>query len=215
MPSPFVVSPVCLLVAAASCLAMYAGARLTASLRTSRLITACLLEIALAGALLAFHPGNLLLSDLLVTGLGLLGGALIGRQIVSGKVLALALACAAGADCASFFFGPTHFAMHQAAGTGMHPVMEYLSISVPIANHLYSVIGLGDLWIFTACVTSTRRLGWPEQMTLLAPLAGILLAVIAGLTFGALPALPFLAGTVLLYHAMPRRQALAEPTGAR
>lgn len=199
MPSPFVASLTCLSVAALACLAMSAGARILAPLATRKLIVGFLLAAAGAFTLEAVHSRSLLETNLAVAAAGLLGGALIGRHIPTVNVLAVALVLAAGADCGSFLFGPTHFAMKQAAGTGMAPLMAYLSISIPIHARLYSVIGLGDLWIFTACVASTRRLGWPERAAVLAPLLGILAAVAIALAVGPVPALPFLAGAVLIY----------------
>ena len=176
---------------------------------TRRLVISHLLVIGALALLLAINPGNLLISNLVVACIGLLGGVMIGRHIVSPKVLAVALMCGAAADCISFLFGPTHFAMKQAAGTGSTPVMAYLSISVPIRSHLYSVIGLGDLWIYTACVAATRRLGWSPLPALCVPLSGILAAVATALLFGPLPALPFLAVPVLGYLALSRLQGAA------
>lgn len=206
MTSLDLISPVCFLAAAGACLAMYAGARLLAVVPTRRLTCAALIAAALFGLFVAARYSNLVLSDFLVAGIGLIGGVLIGRQISSPGVLALAVACAAGADCLSFLFGPTHFAMRQMAGVGGSPLMAYLSISVPIDTRLYSVIGLGDLWIFTACVASTRRLGWSERTALVVPLVGILAAVAAALWLGPLPALPFLAASVLGYLGLARRR---------
>ena len=207
MPSPFAPSLICLSVAALACLAMSAGSRLLAPLTTKRLIAGFLIAAAGAGVLVALHSANLLATNLFVAAAGLLGGALIGRHIPTVKVLAFALVLAAGADCASFLFGPTHFAMRQMAGTGMTPLMAYLSISVPIHARLYSVIGLGDLWIFTACVAATRRLGWPERAAVLAPLAGILCAVGVALAIGPVPALPFVAGAMLACASFRRSRA--------
>lgn len=210
MPSPLSTSLVCLLVAALACMGMSAGARLVAPLCTKKLAVALALAVAGAAVLIALDPTSLFVTNLLVGTAGLLGGALIGRHIPSLKVLAVALVLAAGADCASFLFGPTHLAM-QAAGTGMAPMMAYLSISVPIHERLYSVIGLGDLWIFTACVAATRRLGWPERAAILAPLTGVLAAVAVGLAVGPVPALPFLAAAVLACLGLRRSNGLLLP----
>lgn len=207
MPSPLVASFVCLLVAALACLSMSLGARALAPINTTKLLAGFLLAVAGAGALVSSHSTNLLATNLMVAAAGLLGGALIGRHIPTLNVLSVALLLAAGADCASFLFGPTHFAMKQAAGIGVTPVMAYLSISVPIHSRLYSVIGLGDLWIFTACVAATRRLGWSERAAVLAPLAGILAAVAVALQIGPVPALPFLAGAVLVCAYLYRSRA--------
>ncbi len=215
MPFPSLVSPVCLLVTTLSCVALYAGARATAAVRTGRFVSTGVVTLAALALSLAANPANLIVSDLLVVMMGLLGGVLIGRHIVTRKVLAVAVTCAAAADCASFFFGPTHFVMRQAAGIGAEPLIAYLSVSVPIHAHLYSVIGLGDLWIFTACVSAALKLGWPRQAALLVPLAGILAAVAAGTIFGALPALPFLAAAVLVYQALLNKTRSNQPNPSR
>jgi hypothetical protein len=209
--SPAIFAPlICLAVAVCACVALFLGSRLFTHHAPSRHLKLCGLTLAAIAALRLAFPENLAISDLLVAGLGLCGGVLIGRHIVSTRVLALCLVLAAGADCASFLFGPTHAAMRQAAGTGVGlPLIADLSISVPIRAHLCSVIGLADLWLFTACAVAMRRFGWPEWAALLVPLSGIVSAVAAALAIGPLPALPFLALAMLAYLGISSRKVRA------
>jgi hypothetical protein len=78
-----------------------------------------------------------------------------------------------------------------------------------LGNHVYAVVGIGDLVLLTACSIAIRNCRYPVWAAFALPLSGILGAQLLALSVGPLPALPFLAAAVLGYQYLakdaPRR----------
>jgi hypothetical protein len=179
------------------CVALYSAARkLTAAL--------ALILLVVTGAATLLIRDSLLATDLLVGSLALCLGMLVGQWIRSRTALAIFVVTAAVGDLTSFFAGPTRSLIGGSARA-----LRYLAICMTLGNHVYAVVGIGDLVLLTACSIAIRNCRYPEWAAFALPLSGILGALLLALSVGPLPALPFLAAAVLGYQYLakdaPRR----------
>ena len=192
------------LVVATSCLAQYWGARLLASLTSSKQNRVAIVSLALCALALAVFRDNIVVTNWLVLSVALFAGTLLSRQIRSVGALVTFLTVGAIADLISTQVGPSRWlanAAHHANGLAL---IHFLALSIRLKGKLVPVIGVSDLMFFTICASTMRRLGWPETPVLVVPLLGILSALGVGLFAGFTPALPFLAAAVILYtYASP------------
>ena len=198
-----------ILVVAGSCLIEYGGARWFSSLPSGRQNRMAVALLGICGLALAVFRGNLLASNCFVLAGALVAGTLLSRQIGSVGALATMLVVAAIVDVISVHGGPSRWLVEQAQQARGVPVLQFLAISFRLRGRLVPVIGVGDLMFFTAVVSAVRRIGWSEISALVVPLAGILSALAVGLFTGFTPALPFLAGAVLLCAHGGNRSGLA------
>ncbi len=179
------------------CVALYSAARkLTAAL--------ALILLVVTGTATLLIRDSLLATDLLVGSLALCLGMLVGQWIRSRTALAIFVVTAAVGDLTSFFAGPTRSLIGGSARA-----LRYLAICMTLGNHVYAVVGIGDLVLLTACSIAIRNCRYPEWAAFALPLSGILGALLLALSVGPLPALPFLAAAVLGYQYLakdaPRR----------
>src|ERR1700690_313233 len=188
-----------LLVVSASCLLEYGGIRLLAAFTPAEQNRVAVVSLAACLLVLAFFRLSFAAANWFVLVIALVCGTLLARQIKSAGALAAMLVAAAIADLVSSYTGPTRWLIEHATHTGNRTALQFLAMSIPFQGRVAGIIGVVDLMFFAVCVTVARRLRWPEFAAVLAPLAGLLLALGIGLRFGPTPALPFLAGTVLLY----------------
>ncbi len=148
--------------------------------------------------LLILQPRSWILSNTIVLGVSVLGGSLIGRLLRSeGAVISFCIA-AGVVDFLSFSSGPTAWIL-KACEDGTSYLLAYLCITIPLADGLQPVIGVGDLIILAALYFSLSKLGFPAPGTFIAPLAGMLAALAVGLVSGGIYALPFVALTTSAY----------------
>lgn len=183
-----------------SCLVEYWGARLLASLSVGKQERIAFVSMVSCALMLLVFPANFVVTDCFVLAGSLFAGFLLGRQIGSNRALAAFLATAAIVDIISTYAGPTRWIVNHAQQPHHTIVpLQLLSVSFRLRGELIGVIGVGDLFVFTVCVSVGRRLGWPKAAALLVPLLGILSALGVGLFSGLTPALPFLAAAVIVY----------------
>ena len=177
------------------CVALYSAARkLTAAL--------ALILLVVTGAATLLIRDSLLATDLLVGSLALCLGMLVGQWIRSRTALAIFVVTAAVGDLTSFFAGPTRSLIGGSARA-----LRYLAICMTLGNHVYAVVGIGDLVLLTACSIAIRNCRYPEWAAFALPLSGILGALLLALSVGPLPALPFLAAAVLGYQYLAKEDA--------
>ncbi len=201
---------ICLLLAlvvAASCLLQYWGARLLASLASSRQNRVAIASLSLGALALAVFRDNLVVTNWLVLSAALFAGTLLSRQIRSMGALVTFLTVGAIADLISTQVGPSRWLANAAQHANGLALIHFLAVSIRLKGKLVPVIGVSDLMFFTVCAGTLRGLGRPETPVLLVPLVGILSALGVGLFAGFTPALPFLAAAVILYaYASPSTQ---------
>lgn len=187
-------------VVVASCLLEYWGTRLLTPLSTTKHDRIALVAMVSCVLMLAVFPTNFVVTNCFVLAGSLVAGVLLGRQIGSNSALVAFLSTAAIVDAISTYAGPTRWIANHAQQP-YHTIvpLQILSVSFRLKGELIGVIGVGDLLLFTVCVSVARRLGWPETAALLVPLLGILSALGVGLFAGLTPALPFLAAAVIAY----------------
>jgi hypothetical protein len=177
------------------CVALYSAARkLTAAL--------ALILLVVTGAATLLIRDSLLATDLLVGSLALCLGMLVGQWIRSRTALAIFVVTAAVGDLTSFFAGTTRSLIGGSARA-----LRYLAICMTLGNHVYAVVGIGDLVLLTACSIAIRNCRYPEWAAFALPLSGILGALLLALSVGPLPALPFLAAAVLGYQYLAKEDA--------
>ena len=177
------------------CVALYSAARkLTAAL--------ALILLVVTGAATLLIRDSLLATDLLVGSLALCLGMLVGQWIRSRTALAIFVVTAAVGDLTSFFAGPTRSLIGGSARA-----LRYLAICMTLGNHVYAVVGIGDLVLLTACSIAIRNCRYPVWAAFALPLSGILGALLLALSVGPLPALPFLAAAVLGYQYLAKEDA--------
>lgn len=183
-----------------SCLLEYWGARLLASLSVVKQKRIVLFSMVSCVVMLVVFPTNFVVTDCFVLAGSLFAGFLLGRQIRSNSALVAFLSTAAIVDVISTYAGPTRWIVNHAQQP-YHTIvpLQILSVSFRLKGELIGVIGVGDLLLFTVCVSVGRRLGWPETAALLVPLLGILSALGVGLFAGVTPTLPLLAAAVIAY----------------
>jgi len=68
------------------------------------------------------------------------------------------------------------------------------------------IVGIGDLAILAALFTGFSDVGFRGWLPFVVPLIGLLLALGVGLLVGGTPALPFIAGTTVVYVLWRRKQ---------
>ncbi len=133
------------------------------------------------------------LTDFAVLCGAVLAGGLLARTASSWPALAVLFLVAATADLLSFLFGPTRELL---GSPGLAAALPYLSITVPSGGGLLAVIGVGDLLFLFAAFLAFRRLEAPRALNVL-PVLALEAALAAGLAAGGVPALPFLAVSVV------------------
>jgi hypothetical protein len=187
-----------ILVVAGSCLIEYWGAKLLGSFPASRQNRIGIAVLGICALALAVFRTKVVVTDCCVLAAALVAGTLLSRQIGSIGALSAVLIVAAIADLISTHAGPSRWLVDQAQHARGATVIQFLAVSLRLKGSVVPVIGVGDLMFFTVVVSVARRLGWPETRAFVVPLAGILSALGVGLVVGFTPALPFLAGAVLL-----------------
>ncbi len=182
------------------------------ALWTSRLEARLLLVLALAGAclyasVLAVGPLNAVLGSLVVLVVGTLVGSCLGLLLTTRAALVSFIVVAAIADVVSSTSGVTE-RLSQAHRQGTSHLLQALCVSVPVDGRLRPIVGIGDLVILGATYFALTRLGLRATPAFLAPLAGLLVALVVGLRVGGVFAIPFIAvGTLALLWFEARRRS--------
>lgn len=193
-----------------ACLLVFAGTLLATKLNRLPLFsaTALVLVIYLAFYLLQVRNWVVLSGLVLVT--AVLVGACIGRTVSSETALVALCTAAAVADLVSFSFGLTHVILSSYAG-GRSRLLLYLTFSVPIRSHVVPLVGIGDFIILGAIFPGLRKLGYTLSEAFLAPVTGLMIAVMVGLLVNGIFALPFIAGAVIGYILIKRTMTRPSP----
>jgi len=196
-------------VALAAALAAWFGARLAAQ-RGRATVAACAVVAALVYALfLNLKPGNLVLTNACVLIVAVLVGSGLGLLLTTKPALVSFCVVAGVADILSATGGLTR-TLSSAYRDGTSDLLLLLSVSIRFDGRPQQVIGIGDLVVLAALFFALSRLGDRGLGALLAPLAGLAVALVAGVVFGGVAAIPFIAGATLGDLAFAR----ADPSGS-
>lgn len=183
--------------AAASAAAASAG---WFSPRHRRVLPALLTAAALAGLACFAWPRSLYASNALVLSGGAAAGMLIGRFLRSVGALVTFTIVAAVVDVFSVARGPTRWLLEAKSHSGLS-ALRFLAICAPAEGRLLAVIGAGDLLLTAAIAAAMAGLGYRLRAAVIVPVAALIAAVILGLAWRPMPAIPFLAVAVAAFVA--------------
>ena len=189
-----------LLVAILAALALAALINLHTGRPRNQQLIILALSLAIYALALWLKPDNLWLLNaaILLAAFGI--GHLISRLVPGPPALIAFLITAAIIDVFSFSGGLTRQLINQPS------LLRYLAITLPLDGRQVAVMGVGDLVIFAAAYTVLRKSGFSKILAYLAPVVGLLLAILIGSFIGGVYAIPFIAVTTLAGLALANRQ---------
>lgn len=167
-----------------------------------------LVGLVLYGAFLAVKPDGWLLTDIVVLSSAAMIGSGLGLFIASKASLIAFVIAASVVDVVSATRGVTE-KLVEGYRDGTSELLNYLVISIPWQGEIIPVVGIGDFFILVAIVFALARLGYKGPLAILAPLAGLLIALSVGLATGGIFAIPFIAGTTIVLVSLPVSGATA------
>jgi hypothetical protein len=172
-----------------------------------------LLAVVIAYAVVLWlQPPSLVVSNTAVVGVAAVAGAAIGRTLRSKPSIVAFSVAASVADVVSFGVGPTNRLLENADRT-VGSLISYLALSIPHAERIVPVAGVGDLLLLSVYIVALKTVGASAPARFVIPLTGLLAALAVGLASGGAFGVPFMAAAVIVYMqvvAHGRRQA-AEP----
>jgi hypothetical protein len=177
---------------------LYAGTRLTHHLTRPWLWRAFVIILAAYAILLQTQVSPWLISDCAVLLMALLAASTIGLTLTSSLALVAFCITAGIVDFFSFSGGLTAEIIADYA-QGHRLLLQYLSITVPLSGQIVPLIGIGDLIILGSVYYVLPQLGYNGWLIFLAPLVGLLSALIVGLLIGGKYAIPFIGGATCVY----------------
>ena len=177
---------------------LYAGTRLTHQLTRPWLWRALVIILATYAILLRTQGSPWLISDFTVLLVALLAASTIGLTLTSSLALVAFCITAGIVDFFSFSGGLTSEIIAKYA-QGHHLLLQYLSITAPLSGRIIPIIGIGDLIILGSVYYVLPQIGHQSWLTFLAPLVGLLSALVVGLLKGGIYAIPFIGGATCVY----------------
>lgn len=177
---------------------VYTISRQLAKLTSRSVAIGAVASFGLYGLFLFMKPDNWILIDVVVLCIGAIGGSGVALFLNSKPSLITFLIVASAADLYSFTQGATS-RISDSYQDGSSDLLTYLVISLPTEGQLQPLIGIGDLFIVSSICFALVRLGYVGAQVLLAPLSGLLLAIVIGLMVGGVFGIPFIAATTILY----------------
>jgi hypothetical protein len=159
--------------------------------------------LAAYGILVAWRPGGILLGNSAVIAAAVLLAALIGTKLGSVAALIAFSVAAATADLLSFFGGPTRVIAEsfQDSATDLLP---YLAVTLPLAERLVPVVGLGDLAVLGILSLALSLQNASGAVAFVVPVAGLLAGLVLGILGSGAPGIPFMAVAVLGFLGLER-----------
>lgn len=148
--------------------------------------------------LLLFKPDYWILINVVVLSVAGIGGSGLGL-IVSSKVSLITFCIVASVvDIYSATQGATSNIVDNYR-EGSSDLLRYLAISMPVDGAVRPIVGIGDFLIMSVVYFVLLRLGYSQMALVLAPLSGLVLAILVGLLVGGIFAIPFIAATTILF----------------
>jgi hypothetical protein len=176
----------------------YLVSRNMARLTNRMVITFAVAALVAYSVFLFLKPGNWIVINLVVLVVAGLGGSGLGLLLKTKPSLLVFCIVASVVDIYSVTQGATSALIGEfQAGTSQ--LLRYLAISGPVDGSIRPLVGIGDYFIISAIYFTLIRLGYKHPLLVLAPLLGLLLAIIIGLQVGGIFAIPFIAATTIAY----------------
>jgi len=172
--------------------------RQIARLANRNVILLAVVAFSLYGALLFWRPQNWMLINAVVLSVAAVGGSGLGLLINSRVSLITFCIVASVVDIYSVLQGTTANLV-DSYREGSSDLLRYLVISIPLGGDVKPVVGIGDFFIISAICFVLVRLGYQQSQIVLAPLSGLLLAIVVGLLVGGIFAIPFIGATTIAY----------------
>ncbi len=195
-----------------SALIVQAGTYLISRLRRKFFLISALVVILVYGGLFLLGPRHWLITNWAVLAAAVAVGSAIGRLLKSPPSLYSFGLAASVADVLSYTRGVTFWLLSDPRQEA-NPLLSLLTISLPAQDSLQPVVGIGDLIILAALTFAFLRMGYRSPGLILAPLAGLMAALLIGLRIGGIFAIPFIVGAALI--ALRVRQQRGSATEAQ
>lgn len=161
--------------------------------------------LAAYGILVAWRPGGILLSNAAAILAAVFLAVLIGTRLKSAGALIAFCAAAAVADLVSYSGGPTRAISESFQGSAAD-LLPYLAITLPLAERLVPVVGVGDLAVLGTLSLALSLQGASAAVAFAVPAAGLLVALVVGFLGGGAPGVPFMALAALAFLAFEKSQ---------
>jgi hypothetical protein len=194
-----------------ACVLVFVGTALTSKLGRGPLVSGTVLISLIFAAICITRPGSWIVSTGVVLVTAIFAGTAIGRTVKSEPAIIAMCVAAAVVDVVSFSVGLTH-KMLTSYMSGESQLLVYLCFSVPIGSVIAPLVGIGDLVILGALFCGLRNLRYSVTESFVVPVTGLLVALVIGLLVNSIYALPFVAGSVLIYILVKRKKSLRPPT---
>jgi hypothetical protein len=172
--------------------------------RVSEKIQQKLIYIALAAAVLilcimiSFQVSNWLISDCLIIIISVLAGFTIGNSISKTSSLIVFCITAGIVDFVSFTGGLSSKIIEDYS-KGHNLILQNLCISIPVDGKIVPLLGIGDLFVLGIILRSLNKIGFVSWFVSLIPISGLLIALLLGLKFHGIYALPIIGGMTILF----------------
>ena len=199
----FVAFTSCLFVSAL----LFGGTAWTSRLKSPLLLGLTAVAIAGYSAVLIIRPAGVVLPNVSVFVASLFLGSALGLLLKNLPSVVSFCIAASVADIISYNSGATA-RINEAFQSGASNLLPYLCISLPVDDRIRPIVGIGDLFIIAAIYFAFHRLGHRSVLSFMAPIAGLGLALVVGLITGGVFAVPFIAGTTVIYLWYAGKQSL-------
>ena len=157
-----------------------------------------IISFSLYAAFLYFQPDGWFMIDSMVLVVGAIGGAGLGL-LISNRLSLITFSVVAGVVDIYSVSGGLTSKLVENAKTGSSDLLYYLVVSIPWDGKVQPVVGIGDFFILAAICFAMIRMGYKTHYLLMAPLSGLIIALVIGLIVGGIYAIPFMALTTVLY----------------
>ena len=183
----------------------YLGVRITSKLTRVKIITLAIVLIVVYGALIMSHVDNIWVSNasIIVVSVGVASvlGTLLSHEV---SIISF-LFVSSITDIFSFFRGITA-SINAHYLSGGSSALRYLAITLSINGTIQWIVGIGDIVIIGTAAFALRRLNYSDGESFLVPLSGLLAGVVFALVVNrGIPAIPFIAASVILYIVYKKR----------
>jgi hypothetical protein len=160
--------------------------------------------IALAAAVLiyclmiSFQVSNWVIGNCLIIAISILAGFAIGNSISTVSSLIVFCITAGIVDFVSFTGGLSARIIEEYS-KGHNLILQNLCISIPFHGKIVPLLGIGDLFVLGIILRSLNKIGFESWFVPLIPIAGLLIALLIGLMFHGIYALPIIGGVTIIF----------------
>lgn len=177
----------------------YLGVKTISRLTRTKIITLTIIGMAVYGLLVLNQVNNLWTSNISIIMVSVGIGSTLGTLLNHEVSIMVFLIVSSISDVFSFFKGFTAALNTQHLNGGVS-YLRYLAITLSFNGLTQWIVGIGDLVIISTAAFALKKLGYSDWISFLVPLSGLLTGVIFALFIKqGIPAIPFIATTVIVY----------------